>query len=296
MTRAILTAFAAMLVLALAACGNGGNNPPNNPSVTVSPATANVQEGTQQQFTATVSGTNDNAITWQVNGVTGGNTSVGTISASGLYTAPSVIPNPASVTITAFITDMTTVSGTSIVTITAVSFSNSSLKGNYVFSLSGLDGNANAFYALGAITADGNGNITGGEEDVNGVGTGYLSASSTTGTYSIGADGRGTLTFSNSIGQFQFAIAMQALNNAVLNETDNGVVAATGTLEGQGATLVAPSGNYAFGFAGSGLGCGAGELCGNLQHEWRYCRRRAGPELWRHDRQEPDGDWIVWSN
>ena len=126
MTRATLTAFAAMLIVTLAACGNGGNNPPNNPSVVVSPATANVQEGTQQQFTATVSGTNDNAITWQVNGVTGGNTSVGTISASGLYTAPSVIPNPASVTITAFITDMATVSGASIVTITAVSFSNSS--------------------------------------------------------------------------------------------------------------------------------------------------------------------------
>ena len=222
----------------------------------VSPATANVQEGTQQQFTATVSGTNDNAITWQVNGVTGAMTSVGTISATGLYTAPSVVPNPASVTITAFITDMTTVSGTSIVTITAVSFSNSSLKGNYVFSLSGLDVNGSAFYALGAITADGNGNITGGEEDVNGVSLGYLSASSTTGTYSIGADGRGTLTFSNAIGQFQFAVAMQALNNGVLNETDSGVVAATGTLEGQGATLVVPSGNYAFGFSGSGLGCG----------------------------------------
>ena len=76
-------------------------------SVTVSPATANVQEGSQQQFTATVTNTNDNAITWQVNGVTGGNASVGTISYCGLYTAPSVIPNPASVTITAFITDMT---------------------------------------------------------------------------------------------------------------------------------------------------------------------------------------------
>ena len=257
MKRVILTAFAAMFVLVLAACGGGGNNPPNNPSVTVSPATANVQEGSQQQFTAQVSNTNDNAVTWQVNGVTGGNTSVGTISSSGLYTAPSVIPNPASVTITAFITDMTTVSGSSIVTITAVAFSNSSLKGNFVLTLSGLDGNANPFYAIGAITADGNGNFTGGEEDINDTTSGYGSASTTTGTYSIGADGRGTLTFSNSIGQFQFAVAMQALNNAVLNETDSGVVAATGTLEGQAASSASPSGNYAFGFSGSGLGCGA---------------------------------------
>jgi hypothetical protein len=256
MKRAILSAFAAVLLVMLAACGGGGSKPPVNPSVTVSPATANVQEGTQQQFTATVNNTSDNNVTWQVNGVTGGNTSTGTISSTGLYTAPSVIPNPASVTITAFITDMPTVAGTAIVTITAVVFNNSSLKGNYIFSVTGLDANADAFYALGAITADGNGNITGGEEDVVGAGTGYLTANSTTGTYSIGADGRGTLSFSNSIGQFQFAIAMQALNNAVLNETDNGVTAATGSLEGQAASPAGPSGNYAFGFSGNGLGCG----------------------------------------
>ncbi len=256
MKRAILTASAVMLVLALAACGNN-NNPPNNPSVTVSPATANVQEGSQQQFTATVSNTNDNAITWQVNGVTGGNTSVGTISATGLYTAPSVIPNPASVTITAFITDMSTVSGSSIVTITAVAFNNSSLKGNFVFGLSGLDINASPFYAVGAITADGNGNITAGEEDIVDTNSGYAKATTTTGTYTVGSDGRGTLTFSNSIGQFQFAIALKAMSNGVMNEIDNGVVAATGNLEAQGTSLAAPSGNYAFGFSGSGLGCNA---------------------------------------
>ncbi len=256
MKRALLIVSAAVLVLFLAACGNGGNNPPNNPSVTVSPATANVQEGSTQQFTATVSNTNDNNITWQVNGATGGNASVGTISATGLYTAPSVIPNPASVTITAYITDMSTVSGSSIVTITAVTFNNSSLKGNYVFGISGIDASLNPFYAIGAITADGGGNITGGEEDIVDTGTGYFGASNTTGTYSVGSDGRGTLTLSNSLGQFQFAIALKSGGNAVMNETDTGVVAATGTFDAQGTSLAVPSGNYAFGFSGSGLGCG----------------------------------------
>ena len=258
MKQAILTASAVVLILLLAACGGGGNTPPANPSVTVSPATANVPEGSQQQFTATVSNTNDTNVTWQVNGVTGGNTTLGTISTTGLYTAPAVIPNPASVTITAFITDMTTVSGASIVTVTAVSFSNASLKGNFVFTLTGLDGNANPFYAIGAITADGNGNITGGEEDINDTSSGYANATTTTGTYSVGSDGRGTLNLNNSIGQFQFAIAMKAMSNAVLNETDNGVVAATGNLEAQGVSSPAvPAGNYAFGFSGSGLGCGS---------------------------------------
>jgi hypothetical protein len=257
MKRAILAAAAALVVLTLSACGGGSPTPPVTPTVTVAPATANVQEGSQQQFTATVSNTSDTNVTWQVNSITGGNAAVGTISSSGLYTAPDVIPNPASVTITAFITDTPSISGNAIATITAVTFNNSSLKGNYVFSFSGVDTSGNAFYAIGAITADGNGNITGGEEDLNDVTSGYFTATSTTGTYSIGSDGRGTLSINNSIGSFQFAIAMKALNNAVLNEVDNNVVAATGNLEAQSAGIPAPSGNYAFGFNGSGLGCGS---------------------------------------
>ena len=257
MRKAILAAVASLVVLTMSACGGGGNPPtPNNPTVTVSPATANVQEGSQQQFTATVSNTNDTTVTWQVNGITGGNATVGTITSAGLYTAPAAIPSPASVTITAFISDVPSISGTAIVTITSVQFGPSSLKGNYVLSLSGVDSSGNAFYVLGAITADGNGNITGGEEDLNDVTSGYFMATSITGSYTLGTDGRGTLSLNNSIGQFQFAFAMQALDKAVLNEIDNTVVAATGNLENQLVTT-APSGNYAFGFSGSGLGCRA---------------------------------------
>jgi hypothetical protein len=39
-------------------------------------------------------------VTWQVNGVTGGNSAVGTIT-NGLYTAPTAVPSPASVAVTA---------------------------------------------------------------------------------------------------------------------------------------------------------------------------------------------------
>ena len=156
MRRATLAVLAAISLWTLSACGGGGSTPPPPPpTVTVTPATWNVQENTQQQFNASVANTSDTAVTWQVNGVTGGNATVGTISSSGLYTAPLVIPNPASVTITAFITDNPSISGSAIATITAVTFNNSSLKGNYVFSLSGVDENSNPFYALGALTFDG---------------------------------------------------------------------------------------------------------------------------------------------
>jgi DNA-binding beta-propeller fold protein YncE len=60
-----------------------------------------VQADQTQQFTATVQNTTNTAVTWQVSGVTGGNTTIGTISSAGLYTAPDPVPNPASVTVTA---------------------------------------------------------------------------------------------------------------------------------------------------------------------------------------------------
>src|SRR5262249_269194 len=86
----------------LVSCGGGGggsSNPPPLPiSVSVSPPSATVPAGGTQQFTATVQNTSNQAVTWQVNGVTGGNSTVGTISSSGLFTAPALPPSGASVT------------------------------------------------------------------------------------------------------------------------------------------------------------------------------------------------------
>ena len=89
-------------------------------SVTLSPTSATVAVGGTQQFTATVQNTNNTAVTWQVNGVTGGNATVGTVSSSGLYTAPGVVPSPATVTVTAVSRADTTKSASAQVTITAI--------------------------------------------------------------------------------------------------------------------------------------------------------------------------------
>jgi len=48
-----------------------------------------------------VSGTTNQNVTWAVNGASGGNASVGTVSTAGLYTAPSQIPNPQKITVAA---------------------------------------------------------------------------------------------------------------------------------------------------------------------------------------------------
>ncbi len=57
--------------------------------------------GGTQQFTAAVSNTTNTAVSWQVNGIDGGDASVGTISATGLYTAPRRLPTSTTVTIRA---------------------------------------------------------------------------------------------------------------------------------------------------------------------------------------------------
>lgn len=70
-------------------------------TITVSPAIASVALGGNQQFTADVQGVANTAVTWSVNGKTAGDTTFGTISATGLYTAPSTLPSPSAITITA---------------------------------------------------------------------------------------------------------------------------------------------------------------------------------------------------
>lgn len=57
--------------------------------------------GNQLTFAATVTNATDTGVSWSVNGIVGGNTSVGTISSAGVYTAPADLPSPAALQITA---------------------------------------------------------------------------------------------------------------------------------------------------------------------------------------------------
>lgn len=70
-------------------------------SVAVVPTSATLAIGHTRQFTATVRNSSNKGVAWQVNRVTGGNSTVGTISVTGLYTAPAAVPRPAAVTVTA---------------------------------------------------------------------------------------------------------------------------------------------------------------------------------------------------
>ena len=121
---------AAFVAIAAIGCGYAGNpstqtspppvTPPPTVTVTVSvqPASASIFLGATQQFQATISGTSNSSVGWEVNGSVSGNAQVGTISATGLYSAPAILPSPPSVTITAVSAADATVSGSATVTLT----------------------------------------------------------------------------------------------------------------------------------------------------------------------------------
>lgn len=69
--------------------------------VSISPGNAMIFEGDRLQFAALASTANgDMSVAWSVNGVAGGNATVGTISPAGLYVAPRLAENMATATFT----------------------------------------------------------------------------------------------------------------------------------------------------------------------------------------------------
>jgi YVTN family beta-propeller protein len=84
--------------------------------VQVFPTTATIGAGETLSFNASVSGTTNTGVTWAVNGIVGGNLTDGTISTSGVYSAPSAAT---SVTITATSGADPSQSGTAALTVSS---------------------------------------------------------------------------------------------------------------------------------------------------------------------------------
>ena len=126
----LISAMLTLLVLLgiLVGCGGGGGTgggeqiqPPAQIVVTVSPGRVDLYpnlpgaplDRVTQPFSALVSDTGNESVTWSV---VGGDAN-GTIDANGLYTAPAAVPNPSLVTVTATAHADTTKSGTAKVNI-----------------------------------------------------------------------------------------------------------------------------------------------------------------------------------
>jgi hypothetical protein len=90
-----------LMAITLGGCGYAGTPPEPSVTVLLEPTSAAVALGQTQQFQAVASGAANTTVLWDVDGVQDGNSIFGTISATGLYTAPMVMPSSSSVTVTA---------------------------------------------------------------------------------------------------------------------------------------------------------------------------------------------------
>jgi len=122
---------------------------PANAAVTLAPLDASTPTATNVQFTANVTGDTNAAVTWYVNGMAAGNSTVGTISSAGLYQAPTAAPSPATVVVTA--TSQADTSQSSSTTLTVTTSNTAPLYVN--FGLNGNTGNPNTNYYNGLFTS-----------------------------------------------------------------------------------------------------------------------------------------------
>ena len=191
MRRASLGLVLALVLVHVSCTGTtksgGGSTPPAQIGVSVRPTAANVRAGAGQPFTATVTGTTNPAVAWSVNGVVGGNATVGLITNAGLYTAPAVLTNPNTIVISATSTANSSASGTSDVTL----WNATPLLGNV----------SPATFTSGAytLTVTGNKFVSGAQVLFGGaaVTTSYVSATQLTATGSAPSAGIFAVTVSN---------------------------------------------------------------------------------------------------
>jgi hypothetical protein len=111
--------------LMITACGGGNSSTPTpqSVSITVSPTNVDLVGSATQQFTATVSGSSNHAVTWSLTSSGCSGSACGTISSSGMYTAPNPVSANMTVNIVATAAADTTKTATATANLTPVSIS-----------------------------------------------------------------------------------------------------------------------------------------------------------------------------
>jgi hypothetical protein len=121
----VLLFVSLLLCVICTSCGTVGSGlaqpPPQPVTVTVVPNSAQPFQGGNVQFNTVVKNASSSAVQWQVNQMTGGIPMVGMIDPTGLYSAPTLLPNPPTITFTAVLQSDSTKTGSSSVTIQALS-------------------------------------------------------------------------------------------------------------------------------------------------------------------------------
>ena len=209
-------------------------------TIVISPNIVNVPAGGTQAFSATAN-SQPIAVAWSLSCNSTQTNGCGVITSAGVYTAPAFPPpGGGAVSVTATANDQSALPASANV---IVQVSNGSLVGSYAYSFAGKS-SGTPYASAGSVTLDGNGNITGGAEDLNSGTTAALTI--TGGSYHIGTDGRGNATVQTSSGTETWQIVVKDNTKAFIMRADTGVTG-TGTMYLQDTTkfaIASISGNY----------------------------------------------------
>ncbi len=225
--------------------GNNGN-PFDGITVTVSPATVSLSASQTQQFSATVANTANTAVTWTIS------PSVGSISTSGLYTAPSSITAQQTVTVTATSQTDTSKTGTATITLTppvtktAPTIVFTVANQTYGVAPFTVSATSNSSGAITYSVVSGPATISGSTVTITGVGTVVLQASqAAAGNYTAGTQ-NATFTVSAEAPTITFTVANQTYGVApfTVSATSNSsgaitysVVSGPATISGSTVTI-----------------------------------------------------------
>jgi hypothetical protein len=114
----LLLAIFCVAAVEMPGCAGTTSTGPSVVTVVLLPMQVSVPLSQPQQFQAIVTGTSNKSVTWFAGGVAGGSTTAGTISPNGLYTAPSAMPSPPTITVTASSNADSNVTASAAVTLT----------------------------------------------------------------------------------------------------------------------------------------------------------------------------------
>src|ERR1700675_1715546 len=215
-----------LAIVAFSGCG-GATQQLGPPAILVtltSPPPASLAASATASVSATVTNdTVDGGVNWNCTPTSACGSFSPAFTASGAsttFTAPSAGPPGGQVVISAIsVTDSTKKASASVM-ITGTSL-NASLNGKYALLLTAATGNQGASVPAASITADGNGHITGGVEELTAPGFFYLSDVILNGTYSIDSSGHGAMTINTAnFETLVFSFVLTSASHALIVELD----------------------------------------------------------------------------
>jgi len=220
-------------------------------TVTILPNTITLAVNDKQQFHATILGNPNGLFLWSVSGPGCSGASCGNITSTGLYTAPSNVPNPATVIVKVALLSNPVEAATANVTIVATD--NAKFEGPFAFNFTGFETDG-VYETAGSFTADGAGKVLDGLEDTNGP-SGPQKKVPFTGTYQVASGNRVTLTINDQFGTHTFKLALnERETQGRLIEFDNSGRRGSGVIEQQDPTAFKTSslsGNYVLALSGN---------------------------------------------